>query len=106
MEKLNSGRKNINDFIRECKRQDYMNIREKAKQNSTSFRYNLIKFYKNKEKITDAEIFKPTILHNAAAVIAFHNHPSGDSTPSKEDLEFTNRLVEIGELLEIQFLIT
>ena len=48
------------------------------------------------------EVFKPAILHNAAAIICFHNHPSGDPEPSKEDVELSNRLVEAGKILGIE----
>lgn len=47
------------------------------------------------------EFFHPAIKRHAAFVIAAHNHPSGQLTPSKEDLEVTLRLIEIGKLLEI-----
>lgn len=47
------------------------------------------------------EIFKPAILANAAGIILAHNHPSGDPSPSQEDLEVTRRLVEAGQLLGI-----
>jgi len=50
------------------------------------------------------EVFKAAIVSNAAAVVAGHNHPSGDPTPSREDLEITKRLKESGELLGIGFL--
>lgn len=48
------------------------------------------------------EVFKPAIIQNAAAIIAFHNHPSGNATPSSEDLQVTKRLSEAGRLLGIQ----
>ena len=50
------------------------------------------------------EVFKPAILLNAAAIIAVHNHPSGDPTPSPEDQTLTTRLREAGELLGIRLL--
>lgn len=50
------------------------------------------------------EIFKVAIAASAAAIILVHNHPSGDSTPSKEDIEFTLQLIEAGKLLEIDIL--
>jgi DNA repair protein RadC len=50
------------------------------------------------------EVFKPAILLNAAAIIAVHNHPSGDPTPSAEDRTLTARLREAGELLGIRLL--
>lgn len=48
------------------------------------------------------EIFKTALLCNAAGVLCFHNHPSGDITPSKDDIFMTKRIKKAGELLEIQ----
>lgn len=50
------------------------------------------------------EVFKSALLSSAAAVVLVHNHPSGDPTPSREDLELTKRLKEAGELLGIRVL--
>ena len=47
------------------------------------------------------EIFTIPVRRSAASVILVHNHPSGDPTPSQEDLEVTRRLVEAGQLLGI-----
>jgi len=47
------------------------------------------------------EVFKSAILSNAAAILVFHNHPSGDPTPSREDREMTGRLKSAGEILGI-----
>ena len=41
---------------------------------------------------------------NAAAIIVAHNHPSGDPTPSPEDVEVTRRLVQAGDLVDIEVL--
>ena len=50
------------------------------------------------------EVFKPAVLHNAAAIICFHNHPSGDTEPSKDDIETTKRLIEAGKIMGIEIL--
>lgn len=50
------------------------------------------------------ELFKPAILLGAAAIVAGHNHPSGDHLPSQEDKETTKRLVRAGEVLGIPLL--
>ncbi len=47
------------------------------------------------------EIFNQPLRKSAASVIMFHNHPSGDPTPSQEDLEVTRRLVDAGNILGI-----
>ncbi|MCL5935094.1 MAG: DNA repair protein RadC [Firmicutes bacterium] len=50
------------------------------------------------------EVFKNPIKKSAAALILVHNHPSGDPTPSREDIEVTNRLAEAGKILGIEIL--
>lgn len=47
------------------------------------------------------DVFRRAIRSNAAGIALAHNHPSGDPTPSPEDLELTRRLVECGRLLGI-----
>ncbi len=47
------------------------------------------------------EFFQVALLANAAAVIAVHNHPSGDTTPSRDDISVTKRLIDAGQLLGI-----
>ena len=47
------------------------------------------------------EIFKSAILESAAAIVLIHNHPSGDCTPSREDIEATRRLIESGRIIGI-----
>ena len=48
------------------------------------------------------EVFKPAILESAASLILLHNHPSGDPTPSREDVRLTRQLVECGRLLDLR----
>lgn len=50
------------------------------------------------------EVFRPAIEHSAASVILVHNHPSGDPTPSAEDLKVTQQLVAVGRLIDIEVL--
>lgn len=50
------------------------------------------------------DVFVQVIRHSAAAVIFVHNHPSGDPTPSQEDLALTRRLREVGELVGVRVL--
>jgi DNA repair protein RadC len=47
------------------------------------------------------EVFKPAILESAASLILLHNHPSGDPTPSREDIRLTRQLVECSRLLDV-----
>ncbi len=48
------------------------------------------------------EVFKPALLRAAASVILVHNHPSGDPTPSREDLALTPQLAKAAELLDLR----
>lgn len=50
------------------------------------------------------EVFRPAIQYNAAAVVLAHNHPSNIATPSAQDLEITNQLVQAGKMLGINVL--
>jgi DNA repair protein RadC len=50
------------------------------------------------------EVMKSAILNNAASIIVSHQHPSGDPTPSKEDIEVTRRLAEAGRIIGIELL--
>ena len=54
--------------------------------------------------ISPREVFKSSILSNAASIIALHNHPSGSLKPSKEDKLITKKLAVCGELLNIPLL--
>jgi DNA repair protein RadC len=47
------------------------------------------------------EIFKPAIQNSAASIILVHNHPSGDPTPSRDDIRLTERLIEAGKIMGI-----
>ena len=50
------------------------------------------------------EVFREAVRNSAASVILAHNHPSGDPTPSKADIDITRRLVEAGKILGIRVL--
>uniref|UniRef100_C6E4Z0 DNA repair protein RadC n=1 Tax=Geobacter sp. (strain M21) TaxID=443144 RepID=C6E4Z0_GEOSM len=58
----------------------------------------------NQSIVHPRELFKTALLSSAAAVILLHNHPTGDPTPSTEDLTITRRLQEAGELIGIRVL--
>ena len=55
----------------------------------------------NTSIVEPREVFREAALGGAAAILAFHNHPSGDPTPSPEDVELTRRLVAAGALMGI-----
>ena len=48
------------------------------------------------------EVFRQAIIENATAIIVTHNHPSGDSTPSAEDVRITKALISAGAILDIK----
>jgi len=58
----------------------------------------------NHVEIRIGELFKEAVRRNASAIIIAHNHPSGDPTPSPEDVSLTRRIVEAGKLLGIDVL--
>ena len=58
----------------------------------------------NTSQIRISEVFREAIRENSPAIIVVHNHPSGDPTPSKEDINITEQVVKAGELLNIEVL--
>ena len=58
----------------------------------------------NQSIVHPRELFKTALLSSAAAVILLHNHPTGDPTPSTEDIEITRRLREAGDMIGIRVL--
>jgi DNA repair protein RadC len=55
-------------------------------------------------RTTPRDVFKSAILANAVAIILCHNHPSGDLSPSKEDIKITKQLIAAGKFLGIKVL--
>ena len=66
--------------------------------------YTIYKGSLNTSVVRISEMFKMAIRMNAAAVIVAHNHPSGDPSPSPEDISVTRQLVKAGSLLDIDVL--
>lgn len=58
----------------------------------------------NSSIVGTREVFQKALLANAVSIAFIHNHPSGDPTPSREDVEVTKRLMEAGKLLGVQVL--
>jgi DNA repair protein RadC len=56
----------------------------------------------NSSVLRAAEVFRPAIIRNCPGLILCHNHPSGDPTPSPDDIETTRQLVEAGRILDIE----
>lgn len=67
----------------------------------------IVEVYKgsvNSSQIRVGEIFKEAIRKNAPAIIVVHNHPSGDPTPSPDDVAVTRAIMEAGKLLDVEVL--
>ncbi len=58
----------------------------------------------NTNLVHPREVFEPTLKYSAANIMIAHNHPSGDSKPSEEDMEITKRLVEVGKIMGVEVL--
>jgi DNA repair protein RadC len=58
----------------------------------------------NSSQVRVGELFKAAIRRNAASIIIIHNHPSGDPTPSPDDLAVTRAIVQAGKLLDVSVL--
>lgn len=58
----------------------------------------------NSSIVHPREVFKPAILSNSASIMLFHNHPSGDPAPSRDDISITERIKESGRMLGIELI--
>ncbi|RLD11307.1 MAG: hypothetical protein DRI56_01390 [Chloroflexota bacterium] len=76
-----------------------LNTRNRVLQIKTVYQGSL-----NSSQIRVGELFKSAIRRNAAAIIVVHNHPSGDPTPSPDDIAITKAIREAGKLLDIDVL--
>jgi len=77
----------------------YLNTKNQVLHKKTVFIGSL-----NASIVHPREVFKEALRRSAASIICAHNHPSGDPTPSREDIEVTKRLLECGKLLGIDLL--
>jgi len=77
----------------------YLDSRKRAIKEETIFIGSL-----NASVVHPREIFEPAITEGVAAIILLHNHPSGDPTPSEDDLEITKQIVSSGKILGIEVL--
>jgi DNA repair protein RadC len=77
----------------------YLNTKNQVLHKKTVFIGSL-----NTSIVHPREVFKESLKHSSASIICFHNHPSGDPAPSREDIEVTKRLVECGKMLGIEVL--
>lgn len=58
----------------------------------------------NQAQVRVAEVFRDAVRHNAVALVAVHNHPSGDPTPSAADVALTAEIARAGQLLDVELL--
>ncbi len=58
----------------------------------------------NTAMIRVSEVFRDAIRENCPAIVVVHNHPSGNPAPSAQDIEVTSRIVEAGQMLDIEVL--
>ena len=68
---------------------------------------NLVRLYVgsiNSSQVRVGEVFRQAIAENAPAILICHNHPSGDPTPSPDDISVTRAIVQAGKLLDIDVL--
>ncbi|ANB59601.1 RadC family protein [Anoxybacteroides amylolyticum] len=77
----------------------YLNTKNQVIHRKTVFIGSL-----NASIVHPREVFKEAIKRSAASIICVHNHPSGDPTPSREDIEVTRRLAECGRIIGIELL--
>jgi DNA repair protein RadC len=77
----------------------YLDTRNRVLDRAQAYKGSL-----NASSVRIGELFKGAIRKNAASIIVIHNHPSGDPTPSPEDIAMTRALVKAGRLLDIEVL--
>ncbi len=77
----------------------YLNIKNQIIKRKTVFIGSL-----NSSIVHPREVFREALKRSAASIICAHNHPSGDATPSREDIEVTKRLVESGKMIGIEII--
>lgn len=77
----------------------YLNTKNQIIARETIFKGSL-----NASIVHPREVFKEAFRRSASSIICLHNHPSGDPTPSREDIEVTKRLVGCGKIIGIELL--
>lgn len=58
----------------------------------------------NRSSFKLSDVFKTSILSSASCIMLFHNHPSGNPSPSEEDIDITRRMIEAGSMLDINLM--
>lgn len=89
----------LRDYPQECFKAIFLNTKGEVLRIRTITIGSL-----NASIITPVELFKKAISYNSKSIIVAHNHPSGDPTPSQEDINVTKRLVQAGDFVGIEVL--
>jgi DNA repair protein RadC len=98
----------VKDYLRQAQADDaqertgalYLNARNRLLKNDPEIYRGTL----DRAVVEPREILRRALLGKAAAVILYHNHPSGDPTPSREDREFTRRLATAAEAVGVRLL--
>jgi DNA repair protein RadC len=98
----------VKEFLRQAQADDaqertgalYLNARNRLLRNDPEIYRGTL----DRAVVEPREILRRALLGKAAAVILYHNHPSGDPTPSREDREFTRRLAAASEAVGVRLL--
>jgi len=77
----------------------FLNTKNEIIHRETIFKGSL-----NSSIVHPREVFREAVKRSAASIICFHNHPSGDPTPSQEDIHVTRRLADSGKMMGIEVL--
>jgi len=93
----------LRDFIGDAPEERFVVVYLDSRHRATSVQ-EISRGTINASLVHPREVFRGAILNNSAAIVIAHNHPSGDSEPSPEDREVTERLVSAGKLLGIRVL--
>ena len=91
------------DFLKNLDRENLVTVNLNFSKKPIN--YHIVSIGNANKSIADiGNIFKAALLSNASAIILLHNHPSGDTSPSGEDLIVTTKAIEAGKLLGIEVL--
>ncbi len=93
-----------NLYLFKNKKQEYFYVLYLDSKNNLIERKLLFMGTINRSIVHPREIFKEAYLTSASKIICMHNHPSGDTTPSMEDIRLTKSLIEIGKLQGIELM--
>src|SRR5699024_6099189 len=95
------GADNVMEEMRRLKQEHlvelFLNTKNKVIHRKTIFVGSL-----NASIVHPREIFREAVKRSAASIVCAHNHPSGDPSPSQEDIHVTRRLVEAGKIMGIE----